>query len=244
MYQNPIIITGATTSGKSAVAIALAQETARSVLVNMDRTFTIDAFPLGTGYADLRACLVPKRLYGILPAASEPLSIPDYVTYARDTVEDLLARRQQPIFEGGSIEYLKGLIETRDESYSSILGIRLDPSIDLEAQIRKRLNAALEHGLIEEVRQGLEAGLRESHLMKKAIVIVPLIKYLDGVIGLGEVKDEITNQALTYVSRWFEEASKISEIQWIDHHPASMERTLEKIRECIRPAEKKIRITV
>jgi tRNA dimethylallyltransferase len=127
-HQRVIVITGPTASGKSALALALA-ERRQGVVINADAMQTYDAFPVLTAQptAEERA-RAPHRLYGILPL-SETLSAARWRTLAAAEIERCLAEARTPILCGGSGLYLRALMQ----------GIAAIP--DAPAGVRDQANA-------------------------------------------------------------------------------------------------------
>jgi len=108
--QRVIVITGPTGSGKSALALALA-ERRRGTVINADAMQTYDAFPILTAQptSEERA-RAPHRLYGMLPL-SETLSAARWRLLATDEIERCFAGGRVPILCGGSGLYLKTLMQ-------------------------------------------------------------------------------------------------------------------------------------
>jgi tRNA dimethylallyltransferase len=108
--QPVIVITGPTASGKSALALALAERRGGTV-INADAMQTYDAFPILTAQptAGERA-RVPHRLYGVLPL-SETLSAARWRSLASVEIERCLGEGRVPILCGGSGLYLRTLME-------------------------------------------------------------------------------------------------------------------------------------
>ncbi|TAJ42086.1 MAG: tRNA (adenosine(37)-N6)-dimethylallyltransferase MiaA [Reyranella sp.] len=123
-----IVVTGPTASGKSALALALAERRSGTV-INADAMQTYDAFPILTAQpsADERA-RVPHALYGVLPL-SETLSAARWRTLASAEIEGCLAAGRTPILCGGSGLYLRTLMQ----------GIATIP--DVPQQVREQANA-------------------------------------------------------------------------------------------------------
>jgi tRNA dimethylallyltransferase len=104
------IIFGATASGKSAAALALAQQK-NGVIINADASQL---------YADLRIltarpsvaeeALAPHRLYGILPA-TQASSVALWLEQVKPAIEQAWQQQQLPILCGGTGMYLKALTE-------------------------------------------------------------------------------------------------------------------------------------
>lgn len=110
MEGRVIVITGPTGSGKSALALALA-ERHRSTVINADAMQTYDAFPILTAQptAEERR-RVPHALYGVLPL-SETLSAARWRTLADVEIERCLMEGRTPILCGGSGLYLRTLMQ-------------------------------------------------------------------------------------------------------------------------------------
>ena len=110
MDQRVIVITGPTASGKSALALALA-ERHRGTVINADAMQTYDAFPILTAQptAEERG-RAPHALYGVLPI-SETLSAARWRALADLEIERCLAAGRTPILCGGSGLYLRTLMQ-------------------------------------------------------------------------------------------------------------------------------------
>ena len=108
--QRVIVITGPTASGKSALALALA-ERQRGTVINADAMQTYEAFPILTAQptAEERK-RVPHVLYGILPL-SETLSAARWRSLAEGEIERIRAAGRTAILCGGSGLYLRTLMQ-------------------------------------------------------------------------------------------------------------------------------------
>lgn len=108
--QRVLIVTGPTASGKSALALALAERRG-GVVINADAMQTYDAFPILTAQptAEERA-RVPHALYGVLPL-SEKLSAARWAELASAEIARLLGEGKLPILCGGSGLYLRTLMQ-------------------------------------------------------------------------------------------------------------------------------------
>ena len=127
-----IVVAGPTASGKSALALALAerrQGKGAGTVINADAMQTYDAFPILTAQptAEERAC-VPHALYGVM-SLSEILSAARWSTLAAAEIERCLAEGRTPILCGGSGLYLRTLMQ----------GIAAIP--DVPPVLRKQANA-------------------------------------------------------------------------------------------------------
>ncbi len=106
----PILIAGATASGKSALAMRLARELGGAV-INADSMQVYRELSILTARpspADEAAC--PHALYGHV-RAHEAYSVGRYVTEAAKAIESARAAGLRPILTGGTGLYFKGLTE-------------------------------------------------------------------------------------------------------------------------------------
>lgn len=152
-----IVVTGPTASGKSALALALAEQCSGTV-INADAMQTYDAFPILTAQptAPERA-RVPHALYGVLPL-SETLSAARWRTLASAKIARCLAAGRTPILCGGSGLYLRTLMQ----------GIATIP--DVPPEIREQANADW---------QALGPDAFRARLAEKDPAIVPRLKPAD-----------------------------------------------------------------
>ena len=132
----PVLIAGPTASGKSALALALAQATG-GVIINADSMQVYRDLRIITARptADEEA-FAPHRLYGHVDAAIN-FSAGSWVADAAMVLEELRGQNRLPIFAGGSGLYFKAL--TR--------GLSAVPPIPPE--LRERVRARLERDGVE-----------------------------------------------------------------------------------------------
>jgi tRNA dimethylallyltransferase len=122
-----LVVTGPTASGKSALALALA-ERRQGTVINADAMQTYDAFPILTAQpGPAERAGAPHRLYGVLPL-HETLSAARWRDLARSEIERCLAEQRLPLLCGGSGLYLRTLMQ----------GIAAIP--DVPGPVRQRAN--------------------------------------------------------------------------------------------------------
>jgi tRNA dimethylallyltransferase len=126
--QPPVaLIAGPTASGKSALALALAQRTG-GVIVNADSSQVYRDLPvLSAAPTEDDRSLAGHRLYGFLDG-SVPCSAADWAEQAKKEIADIHASGQLPILVGGTGLYLRTLLD----------GIAPVPAIDPEVRSRIR----------------------------------------------------------------------------------------------------------
>ena len=126
------VIAGPTASGKSAVALKVAQRTG-GVIVNADSAQIYRDLPiLSAAPTEEERRAVEHRLYGVLDGAT-PCSAADWATMAKREIVAIHASGRLPILVGGTGLYLRTLLD----------GIAPVPSIDpaIRAEVRAALTA-------------------------------------------------------------------------------------------------------
>ncbi len=120
-----LAVAGPTASGKSALAIALAQRLNGEV-VSADSMQIYDTIAIGTARPTAEEMAgVPHHLLGFLPLSS-PYSVAQYVTDAKSVIADVTKRGRLPILCGGTGLYMQSLIEnvTFDEQATQETALR------------------------------------------------------------------------------------------------------------------------
>ncbi len=106
----PIIIAGPTASGKSALALALAEDRA-SCIVNADALQVYDCWRVLTARPTVQDCQrAPHALYGHVDAARR-YSVGDWLRDVEGLLTDLREQDLRPVFVGGTGLYLTALTE-------------------------------------------------------------------------------------------------------------------------------------
>jgi tRNA dimethylallyltransferase len=127
-----ILIAGPTASGKSALALALAQQIG-GVIVNADSAQIYrDLSVLSAAPTEEERQAADHRLYGVQDGAL-PCSAAEWAALARREIADIRAADRTPILVGGTGLYIRTLLE----------GIAPVPGIDPEVRARVR-SAAVE----------------------------------------------------------------------------------------------------
>lgn len=127
-----IVIAGPTASGKSALALTLAQQTG-SVIVNADSAQVYqDLRVLSAAPTEDERSRAEHRLYGVRDGAL-PCSAADWAEMAKSEIAEIHAAGRTPILVGGTGLYLRTLLD----------GIAPVPAID--AEVRERVRATPTH---------------------------------------------------------------------------------------------------
>lgn len=139
--RSPLYLTGPTASGKSAVALVLAERLGGEI-ISVDSMQVYRGLDVGTAKPEpaVRA-RVPHHLIDVVDL-DHPFTAADFARYARAAVEALERRGRQPIFCGGTGLYFKAWLA----------GLGSAPAPD--PALRARLEAMPLPTLLEELRAG------------------------------------------------------------------------------------------
>ncbi len=130
----PLALVGPTASGKSAVSLLLAQHFALEI-ISVDSALVYRGMDIGTAKpTPAELALVPHHLIDIRDPA-QAYSAAEFAADAQRLIADIQARGKHPLLVGGTMLYLKALLQPLDAMPAAQPGLRAE----LEAQ-------AAEHG--------------------------------------------------------------------------------------------------
>lgn len=108
--QKLLVLVGPTGSGKSALAIRLAQ-TLEGEIVSADSRYLYRELNIGTAKpSDAELAMVPHHLIDVT-SLEDPWSLGVYQKAARKTITDINSREKLPILVGGTGQYIRSIIE-------------------------------------------------------------------------------------------------------------------------------------
>ena len=119
----PIVIAGPTGTGKSELALRIAEEVGGEI-VNYDSVQIYRGFDIGSAKptVDARARM-PHHLFDIIDANVD-FNAADYEQLARPVCEEIAARGKRPILAGGTFFYLRALLHGLPEMPGRDAGLR------------------------------------------------------------------------------------------------------------------------
>lgn len=145
MFRPYPIIAGPTASGKTSIAVTLANRMNGEV-VSADSMQIYDEIYIGTARPlENEMQGVPHHLLGFLPL-SEPYSVARYVEDADRKFREIFAREHTPILCGGTGLYIQSFSE-------NIHFFPHEPNEELRAQIKRRAEALGGEVLLDELRE-------------------------------------------------------------------------------------------
>ncbi|TAH32431.1 MAG: tRNA (adenosine(37)-N6)-dimethylallyltransferase MiaA [Alphaproteobacteria bacterium] len=141
-YPHTIVIGGPTSSGKSALALALARRVG-GVLINADSMQLYREIPILSGQPDTaEQKMAPHELYGVMSIAAQS-SAASWQKLASAKIADVLAQGKLPILVGGTGLYFRALMD----------GLSDIPDVD--AATRAKVQEILDSDGVEGLRREL-----------------------------------------------------------------------------------------
>ena len=227
-----IVILGATATGKSALALKLAEKL-QTEIISADSMMIYKNFNIGTAKpTPEELARVKHHLVDILEP-EEKFNVVDLQIAASKIISDLNKRGKIPIVAGGTGLYIQALIEGyqfSDKSNKSIqskyketgnlvydakvIGLVLDRQ-ELYKRINLRTRKMFEDGLINEVQSLLNSGINRNAQAMLGIGYKETLEYIDGKISLDETIENISKATRHFAKRQFTWYKRMKYIDWI-----------------------------
>jgi len=179
----PVAVVGPTCSGKTQIVNELAMRLPLGV-INLDSFQIYEHFRLGTGRADL-AEGVRGYLYGIQDPR-QPILPDEYVAAALDAQAEIRHSGQIPLYEGGSVSFLRALLARQP---LRLFGLYPDSPDEARRRIERRVHGTDEGALIDEIRSALARGFRETAVLRDDVVYLPYVDYVEGRVSLDAARE-------------------------------------------------------
>ena len=235
-----IVILGATATGKSSLALRLAEEFDTEI-ISADSMLVYKNFNIGTAKPSVEELRRVKHHFVDILEPDEIFSVAEFQSQASEIVSELNRAGKIPIVVGGTGLYIQALIEGYEFSGISLDG-RIEKSLsshykrtgelvfdasviglDIERQelyrrINARTQAMFDNGLVDEVRGLLESGVSRNAQAMLGIGYKETIEYLDGRLTLDEAIETIGRATRHYAKR---QATWFRRMKYIDWHRAA-----------------------
>lgn len=226
-----IVILGATATGKSALALKLA-EFLGTEIISADSMAVYKRFNIGTAKpsaAELRR--VKHHLIDILEP-NEIFSVVEFVRRASEIITEINSRGKIPIVVGGTGLYIQALVEgykfgeyantkSRENFLNDTGTLKYDAQIigltsersKLYDRINERTRQMFEDGLVEEVRTLLSSGVSPTAQAMLGIGYRETVEYLRGEFTLAETISKVSQATRNFAKRqltWYRRMSYIN----------------------------------
>lgn len=189
-------------------------------LINVDSFQVYDFFHLGTGRSDLRTDRA--NLYGF----QDPkvvLSGDEYLTLIQKAVDTIDASGGAPLFEGGSISYLKALMSIYR---LQLVGLRPRDETHARELIEQRLTKSSEELLLSEIIEGLKRGYENTIILQDDVVYLPYVRYLAGKVSLDETRHRVRKNLLRRYETQMREYKNLP-VEWFEPSDESLAAVLD-----------------
>ena len=236
-----IVILGATATGKSALALELAEKL-QTEIISADSMMVYKNFNIGTAKPSVEELArVKHHLVDILEPEIR-YSVADFQSTASKIIEDIQSRDKIPIVAGGTGLYIQALIEgykfkstddvgengkinkslqsTFKESgklvyNAKVIGLTLDRA-ELYKRINQRTQKMFDDGLVDEVKNLLNSGVSRTAQAMLGIGYKETLEHLDGKLTLSETIDKISQSTRNFAKRQMTWYRRMKYIDWYD----------------------------
>lgn len=226
-----IVILGATSTGKSSLALELAKKFDTEI-ISADSMAVYKNFNVGTAKpsrAELE--LVPHHLIDILDA-EEKFSVGEFVRRARPIISELNLRGKIPIVAGGTGLYIQALVEgyelddagkslishykqTGELIYNALIFGLTSDRTELYDRINRRTEKMFADGLIDEVKALLDSGISPTAQAMLGIGYKETVEYLRGNTTLDETILKVAQATRNFAKRQLTWYRRMKYINWL-----------------------------
>lgn len=178
-----VFVLGATATGKSKLAIALAASFGGEV-INSDKIQVYAGLPVITNkVTDDECASVPHHLLSFIPCPDADFTEDDFCREAARAVRCVLSRGRLPVVAGGSNRYVQALLEGGDGAFRAAhdcLFVWLDAAPELLRRYTAvRVDDMVRRGLVNEARAAFDpAGADYTRGLRRAIGLSEMDAYL------------------------------------------------------------------
>ncbi|MBR1728922.1 MAG: tRNA (adenosine(37)-N6)-dimethylallyltransferase MiaA [Selenomonadaceae bacterium] len=234
-----IVILGATATGKSALALKMAEEL-QTEIISADSMMVYKNFNIGTAKPSKNELSRIKHYLVDILEPQEKFSVVDFQNAASKIISDLHQRGKIPIVVGGTGLYIQALIEgykfnsaqdindqgkiqksfqshfkeTGELIYNAkVIGLTLDRQ-ELYRRINERTKKMFDAGLVDEVKHLLNSGVNRNDQAMLGIGYKETLEYLDGNLTLDETIEKISQATRNFAKRQFTWYRRMKYIEW------------------------------
>ncbi|MBE8955680.1 MAG: tRNA dimethylallyltransferase [Quinella sp. 2Q5] len=225
-----VVILGATGTGKSALALTLAQAFDTEI-ISADSMAVYKNFNVGTAKptpSELQ--LVHHHMTDIIDA-DERFSVGEFVRRAKPIITDINRRGKIPIVAGGTGLYVQALVEgyefgagksfvshykrTGELIYAArVFGLTATRD-EIYARINRRTAQMFANGLVDEVRGLLASGVSPTSQAMGGIGYKETVEYLAGAATLDETVAKVSQATRNFAKRQLTWFRRMKYIEWL-----------------------------
>ena len=225
-----LVILGATSTGKSSLAIRLA-EILQTEIISADSMSVYKNFNVGTAkptFEELQK--VPHHLVNIL-SPEEKFSVVEFVRRAERIISEINLQGKIPIVAGGTGLYIQALLEgykfdiskSREKFFAKsgelkynalVLGLTVNRA-ELYRRIDLRTKKMFDAGLVEEVQGLLASGISPTAQAMLGIGYKEVVDYLQKNLTLEETISKVAQNTRNFAKRQLTWYRRMSYIKWI-----------------------------
>ena len=228
--EKVIVILGATSTGKSSLAIRLA-EILQTEIISADSMAVYKNFNVGTAKPTQEELQkVRHHLIDILEP-EEKFSVVEFVRRAEKIISELNLQGKIPIVAGGTGLYIQALLEgykfdtekSREKNFSAtgklnydalVIGLTISRA-ELYNRIDERTKKMFAVGLVEEVQKLLASGVNPSAQAMQGIGYKEVVNYLHGNSTLEETISKVAQNTRNFAKRQLTWYRRMDYIKWI-----------------------------
>lgn len=229
MFNKVLIITGPTAVGKSSIAIKCA-ELLNGEIISADSMQIYKELNIGTAKLSKKEQHQIKHYMINIKNFNEDYNVWQFVNDTKLLIKDIIKRKKTPIICGGTILYIKALIENynfSNENYNKInydenncfqykvFALNLDRNV-LYDKINFRVDKMLQNGMLDEVKLLHGQGLNQNMQSGKSIGYRELMDYLDNKTSYEFAVEKFKQHSRNYAKRQLTFIKTIKNVIWID----------------------------
>lgn len=229
-----LVILGATATGKSSLAMQLAEIFATEI-ISADSMSVYKNFDVGTAKPnELERAKVNHHLINILDS-DEKFSVAEFVRRATPIVTEINLAGKIPIIAGGTGLYIQALLEgykfsencgvkssekifaeTGSLIYDAlVIGLTM-PRENLYRRIDERTEKMFDAGLVDEVKKLLSQGVNPNSPPMCSIGYKEVVQYLQGNLTLEETISKVKQATRNFAKRQLTWYRRMKYIRWFN----------------------------
>lgn len=226
-----IVILGATSTGKSSLALTLARQFDTEI-ISADSMAVYRGFNVGTAKpTPSELAQVKHHLIDILDV-QDKFSVGEFVRRARPIISELNQRGKVPIVAGGTGLYIQALVEgyelsagkslvshykqTGELIYDALIYGLTTERADLYDRINRRTVQMFRAGLVDEVKALLASGISPKAQAMLGIGYKETVEHLQGGSTLDETILKVAQATRNFAKRQLTWYRRMNYIQWLN----------------------------